>query len=49
VSLMRTLAEAPSDSWLALPALMVLPSNTGLMPASPSAVVSAADLRPWSG
>src|SRR6202021_214647 len=39
-SLMTTQADAPSDNWLALPALMVLPSNTGLMPASPSAVVS---------
>src|SRR6266404_5397573 len=36
----RDRAEAPSESWLALPALIVLPSNTGLMLASPSAVVS---------
>ena len=40
VSLMMTQADAPSESWLALPALIVLPSNTGLMLASPSAVVS---------
>src|SRR5882672_6084858 len=40
VSLITTQADAPSDNWLALPALMVLPSNTGLMPASPAAVVS---------
>src|SRR5262249_35580402 len=31
LSLMITQAEAPSESWLALPALMVLPSNTGLI------------------
>src|SRR5712671_4132678 len=36
----RDRADAQSESWLALPALMVLPSNTGLMLASPSAVVS---------
>ncbi len=37
---MITQADAPSESRLALPALMVLPSNTGLILASPSAVLS---------
>src|SRR5262249_45444408 len=39
-SLMTTQADAPSESWLAFPAVMVLPSNTGLILARPSAVVS---------
>src|SRR5271169_5864775 len=39
-SLMTTHADAPSESWLALPAVIVLPSNTGLILARPSAVVS---------
>ena len=34
-----TQAAAPSDSWLALPAVIVPPSVTGLSAASPSAVV----------
>jgi len=38
---MITQALAPSDSWLALPAVMLNPSPfTGLSAASPSAVVS---------
>ena len=35
-----TQAEAPSESWLALPAVIHLPSRTGLSEASPSSVVS---------
>ena len=36
---MTTQAEAPSESWLALPAVMQPPSRTGLRPARPSSVV----------
>ena len=35
-----TQADAPSDSWLALPAVIDFPSRTGLSAASPSIVVS---------
>ena len=45
---MTTHADAPSESWLALPAVMV-PSalTTGLRAASPSAVVSARFPSSW--
>ena len=46
---MTTQAEAPSESWLALPAVMV-PSalTTGLRPARPSAVVSGRLPSSWA-
>ena len=37
---MTTQADAPSESWLALPAVIHFPSRTGLSDASPSSVVS---------